>query len=86
MDDELMEPLIKYIPILRDKPKNISIKKFILDEKKLREENVIKKCFICKSTTGNIRLKQLSSLSRCTDELIETHFICQNCDRSINVN
>lgn len=81
-DDVLMQPLIKYIPILRDKPKNVSIKKFILDEKRLRGENKIKKCFICNLTTGNIQLKQLSSLSRCTDELIETHFICQNCDQS----
>ena len=57
------------------------IKDYIIREKARKSEkneNVLK-CFICGETKGNLYLKQISSLSRCSDELIETHHLCEKC-------
>lgn len=36
------------------------------------------KCFKCESTT-NLKMIQVKSNSRCSDELIESHYFCKNC-------
>ena len=84
---ELLIDLAKYIPTLKRvmarKKGDIDparMKKDILREKKKKGgEKKVMKCFTCGETGGKMYLKQISSLSRCSDELIETHHVCQNC-------
>lgn len=82
---ELLDKIAHYIPILNcvfQKNYNINpirIKEYVLREKKERRKKKILKCFKCGETKGKLYLKQISSLSRCSDELIETHHLCEKC-------
>ena len=83
---ELLDKIAHYIPILNcvfQKNYNINpirIKEYVLREKKeRRKKKILKKCFKCGETKGKLYLKQISSLSRCSDELIETHHLCEKC-------
>ena len=73
-----------HIPILKNAMKNdniMSVKDYIIREKtrKGKKNKNVLKCFICGETKGNLHLQQISSLSRCSDELIETHHLCKKC-------
>lgn len=39
------------------------------------------KCFRCESVT-KLKMIQVKSNSRCSDELIESHYFCRNCRKS----
>ena len=39
------------------------------------------KCYHCKTEGLHLKLKQIKTLTRITDELIETHFICADCEK-----
>lgn len=82
---QLLVKIANYVPILKcvlQKNYDINpttIKEYVLREKEERGKKKILKCFRCGETKGKLYLKQISSLSRCSDELIETHHLCQKC-------
>lgn len=42
--------------------------------------NTAAKCFRCESTDyGSLKFIQMTSTSRCSDELIESHYFCYSC-------
>ena len=82
----ILNDIAKYIPplncVMEKNIKPTQIKNYIIREKrKMEKEYKLQnlKCYLCGTMDGDIRLKQLSTLSRCSDELIETHFVCKKC-------
>ena len=81
-----LKDIARYIPLLKQAmEKNIrtmQIKQYIIREKRKIEKNYKLqnlKCYLCGTMDGDIRMKQLFSLSRCSDEIIETHYVCHKC-------
>lgn len=87
---EILDGIANYVPILKcilinnNDINPTRIKKYILAEKKERGNSNLIKCFYCGETKGKFYLKQISTLSRCSDELIETHHLCEKCRRLTN--
>ena len=48
-------------------------------EEKRNKKNEENKCFICKKHNKDLKLRQCGTMKRVTDELIETHFVCNTC-------
>lgn len=76
---ESIRILSPYIPGL-----DIAIHKSIIENKSVKEcfETVIDnkaKCFKCKNNNNGLKLIQMKSNSRCSDELIESHYFCKTC-------
>lgn len=88
MNDKFIFEIKQYIPILHEAfteedyiKRKTPIKEIIIKKKK-KSSNMLKnifKCYKCNQISQNLQLRQISSLKRCTDELIETHFLCMKC-------
>lgn len=81
-----MECIVTLSPFIPNLPK--AIQKSINEKKSIKEcfkdtnnnYDDKPKCFKCESTNyDNLKLIQIKSTSRCSDELIESHYFCENC-------
>ena len=81
----ILQKFANYIPLLKcalDQSEEPKMLKYCVmkQRKKMLEMSPEKiKCFICNKPYADMRLKQTFSLSRCSDEIIEAHFVCKNC-------
>ena len=76
---------INNIPILKRAIVNnlddtLTLKEIVYEHKlQNNAKEKIMQCYLCKANNTILSLKQKPSLSRCADEIIETHFYCKNC-------
>ena len=81
----ILQKFAKYIPLLKcaldqsEEPKTLKYYVMKQREKMLEIAPEKIKCFICNKPHADMRLKQTFSLSRCSDEIIEAHFVCKKC-------
>ena len=78
--------LTHYIPNLnswqkRDKQfSNLSLREWVYMEKQKNVKDIkVIKCYSCERTDPSVSLRQAPSITRCADELIESHHLCDHC-------
>ena len=82
----LFKEIIKYIPNLPPSfDKNLPLKREMFIYNKFNQKNNNMKCFKCKKITDKLLLllRQTSSVSRTSDELIEIHHYCSKCAKEL---
>ena len=58
----------------------LSLREWMYIEKaKESKDTVVIKCFSCNRIDPSVSLRQAPSISRCADEIIESHHLCDNC-------
>ena len=87
MDKNILSDLTHQLPLLyswleRDKKRfsSLSLREWIYMEKERNIRNMeVIKCYSCKRPDPSVLLRQAPSITRCADELIESHHLCDQC-------
>ena len=87
MENNILSNLIHHLPQLyswleRDKKSfsTLSLREWICMEKEKNVKDIeVIKCYSCKRTDPSVLLRQAPSITRCADELIESHHLCDQC-------
>ena len=50
-----------------------------INDSKYKNDNSNKYCFLCQRFDQNLKLRQINTLTRVTDEIISSQLVCDNC-------
>ena len=57
----------------------LTLREWLHDNNNLTMASKEIRCYSCQTTEHTLTLRQMPQLSRCSDEIIETHYFCTRC-------
>ena len=82
-EEKILRDVIDYIPNLPSSSISVSrvpLKRELKNVTSIQCDKLLLRCFKCKKSNNDLTLRRApGNSSRCTDELIETHFFCNDC-------
>ena len=50
-----------------------------INDSRYKSDNSNRHCFLCQRLDGNLKLRQINTLTRVTDEIISSQLVCDRC-------